>query len=58
MKEQQKYIIRSSNNINLQEKVFILPSDNSFIKETINPLAEKEKKDKEKENKNYPYIRK
>ena len=56
MKEQQKYIIRSSNNINLQEKVFILPSDNSFIKETINPLAEKEKKDKEKENKNYPYI--
>ena len=56
MKEQQKYIIRSSNNINLQEKVFILPSDNSFTKETINPLAEKEKKDKEKENKNYPYI--
>ena len=56
MKEQQKYIIHSSNNINLQEKVFYLPSDDSFVKKSNNPYTKKKQKEEEKENKNYPFI--
>ena len=56
MKEQSKYKINSSNNNNLQEKVFYLPSDDSLVKGSINPYTKKKLKEEEKENKNYPFI--
>ena len=56
MKEQSKYKINSSNNNNLHEKVFYLPSDDSFVKRSNNPYTKKKQKDEEKENKNYPFI--
>ena len=54
MKNDKNKNLQSSNNINLKEKIFYIPSyDNSFINKSPNPFIGKEDTE---ENKNYPFL--